>query len=216
MTESNLNIQEYDFDRDLIESVTNESKPRLKIYRLDRQMVVIGRGGKVETELQTENIDGDGIPVYRRQGGGCAVVIDPGNIIISVVLPVKGFTENRYYFNLLSAWIEDCFKNIGFPRVEMAGISDLMIDNRKISGSCIYNGLDYLYYSTTILVHPDTEAMERYLRYPPREPDYRKGRRHSDFVTGLDSYYTDIEVWDLIKKLEQSLNLANLNLKNHF
>jgi len=213
MVDLNLNIENYDFDDDLINRVAAESKPLSRIYSIDHQIVVIGRGGKPAVELYPENIIRDGIPVYRRYGGGCAVVIDPGNIVISVVLPVKGFTKNRYYFNLLSSWLKNGLNDIGFAQIETAGISDLMVEDRKISGSCIYNGLDYLYYSSTILVYPDTTAMEKYLKHPPREPDYRNHRNHTDFVTGLGEYHENIEISSLIKKLEKSLDIRRLELK---
>jgi lipoate-protein ligase A len=45
-------------------------------------------------------------------------------------------------------------------------------------------------YSATLLVDPDLDLVERYLAHPPREPEYRRGRPHRDFMGrlgGLDT-----------------------------
>jgi lipoate-protein ligase A len=36
----------------------------------------------------------------------------------------------------------------------------------------------------------DIEMIEKYLRHPSKEPEYRKGRSHRDFVVGLSSLLT--------------------------
>jgi len=163
-------IKPYDFDDVIIEQCRETHEPWVNVYRIERPIVVIGRGTKPEVELNIENIIEEGIDVYLRYGGGCSVVIDEGNIIVSVVLPVEGFTHNRYYFDKISDWIRESLIGLGISGVKKDGTSDLSIGGRKISGSCIYNSMDYLYYSATILSHPESSLMERYLKHPPREP----------------------------------------------
>ena len=70
------------------------------------------------------------------------------------------------------------------------GVSDLVIGaagarDRKIGGACIYRTRGLLYYSTTLLVGPDLDLVERYLPHPPREPEYREGRGHREFMGSL-------------------------------
>ena len=48
--------------------------------------------------------------------------------------------------------------------------------------------------------------IEKYLRHPPREPDYRAQRDHSDFVTNLNLPREDLaralcEVWGADQRL---------------
>ena len=64
-------------------------------------------------------------------------------------------------------------------------MSDLVLGQRKIGGACIYRSGALVHYSTTLLVEPQVELMERYLLHPPREPEYRQGRSHAEFVTNL-------------------------------
>jgi lipoate-protein ligase A len=184
-TDKRLKIREYNYDNDLIENVKLTCKPALKVYQPTETAVVLGRGSDPIKEINYTLCDLDGTPLYQRSGGGCAVVIDPGNVVVSVVLPTEGFSNNRRYFNKLSQWLIDKLENIGIHGVYQDGISDLVYNNKKIGGSSIQRTKDYLYYSTTLLVKPEVNLMERYLAYPPREPEYRKGRSHSDFVGTL-------------------------------
>jgi lipoate-protein ligase A len=128
----------------------------------------------------------DGISLLRRRGGGCAVVVDPGNVIVSAVLPMNGIGNHREYFRWLSDWLIEGLREIGILNIRRAGISDLAIQDKKIGGACIYCTKDFLYHSATLLAEPRVELMERYLKHPPREPDYRRGRSHSDFVGMLN------------------------------
>jgi lipoate-protein ligase A len=44
--------------------------------------------------------------------------------------------------------------------------------------------------------------MEKYLKHPTKEPDYRKGRSHKDFVSSLKESGYDIEPLYLKKQLD--------------
>jgi lipoate-protein ligase A len=44
---------------------------------------------------------------------------------------------------------------------------------------------DFVLYLGSVLVNPDYPGIERYLAHPSREPEYRAGRTHRDFIAGL-------------------------------
>ncbi len=178
-------IGSYDLDDDLLEAVRATGRARLRVYPVRDVAVVLGRGSKPEQELRLDPVLEDGVPVLRRRGGGCAVVLDPGNVIVSLVSPKKGFGGGREAFGGLSAWVIDALGRLGIPGIRQRGISDLTMGDRKVGGACIYRPLGLLYYSTTLLVTPDIDLSERYLQHPPREPDYRAGRSHADFMGKL-------------------------------
>lgn len=163
-------------------------------------------------ELHLENCLEDGITIYRRQGGGCSVVLDTGNIILSLILPIKGLPNIRKSFEKISDWLKNGLNSIGVEKVHRAEVSDLAIDNRKNAGASTFVGLDFLYYSASLLFSPNIDLMERYLKHPPREPKYRAGRSHRDFVTGIMEYspVKDIEVFR--KALERGLSLQGLDI----
>jgi len=203
-----LDIREYDHDNDLIRLVQIDRTPQIRVYQPKDTAVVLGRGSSPEIELNCAACLSDGIPVYQRSGGGCAVVIDPGNIIISVVLPTEGIAGNREYFNRLTSWLIGVLSETGFPDVYQDGISDLVQDNYKVGGSSIHRTKNYLYYTTSLLFKPDIKMMERYLKHPPREPKYRSGRSHKDFVGGLLKSGGYKEVSRLKNEIERAVDIT--------
>lgn len=182
-----LPIGTYDYDDGITEVTRRDRQPRVRVYQLPKTIIVLGQGSKPEIELHLDACAEDNIPVLKRRGGGCAVVIDPGNVIVSVALPMDGIANNRTYFRRLSEWLMDGLTKIGLSDIQHDGISDLVRQNKKIAGACIYCSKDLLYYSATLLVNPDIQLMECYLKHPPREPDYRNGRTHSEFVGTLNA-----------------------------
>jgi lipoate-protein ligase A len=49
------------------------------------------------------------------------------------------------------------------------------------------------------LINADLSLIDRYLKHPPREPDYRRGRSHLDFVMSVGT----MEIDELVKRLER-------------
>ncbi len=203
-------MKTYDFDDDLIRKVKTTQHPQYKIYRPENVLIVLGRGSDPEIELNLDACKRDDIPIYQRAGGGCSVVLDAGNVIVSVVLPVGGFLNSSKYFDKLSQWLIGKLDDLGFVGIYQDGVSDLVLDGMKIGGSSMKRTKEYLYYSTTLLIEPDITLMERYLKYPPREPEYRKGRSHSDFVGKLQLNYSGDRVEQLIENLNKSISTMEL------
>jgi lipoate-protein ligase A len=208
MPQEEPHICPYDYDNDLIHAVQEERKPRWRVCGFSDTVVILGAGSDPHSELHSDACMEDGIPVLRRQGGGCAVVVDPGNVIVSVVLPMKGLANHRQHFDRMSEWLLDGLKRIGYSDVHQEGISDLAIGDKKVAGSCIYSTKDFLYYSATLLVAPRIDLMERYLKHPPREPDYRRGRAHSDFIGMFGHGKGNDETEEFAFALRQALNHA--------
>lgn len=173
----------WDLDRGLIEAVQRGGGPQLAVYLHPDLACVIGHGGDPWRETRPQFLAADGVPLRRRRGGGCAVVLDPGNLICSIVLPWPGVGEITRAFGQLSALVAAGLAACGLPGVGQQGTSDLALGDRKLGGSCIWRTRNLLYYSTTLLVDPDWERIDRYLPHPPREPAYRSGRTHRDFLT---------------------------------
>lgn len=175
----------FDHDDAMVDQTLQDGRARHRVYTPDHVAVVLGRGSKPEVELRTAAIVADAVTVYRRRGGGCSVVLDPGNLIISLALPVPGLGAIKSSFASISLLLCRLLAACGVPDVKQRGVSDLVVDDRKLGGSCVHRLRDLLYYSATLLVEPDLELLERYLHHPPREPDYRDRRGHRDFVTTL-------------------------------
>ena len=175
----------WSLDEDLIAAIQADGRPRSAVYPHPGLATVIGNGGDAWIETRPERLARDGVPLLRRRGGGCAVVLDPGNLVCSVVLPVPGLGQITHGFAALSRAMAVALESEGVSGVAQAGVSDLTVAGRKIGGSCIWRTRNILYYSTTVLVAPNWELIERYLPHPPREPEYRDGRPHREFLTSL-------------------------------
>ncbi|MBN2491983.1 MAG: hypothetical protein JXQ29_14140 [Planctomycetes bacterium] len=188
MTAREIEIGDYDLDRELVEAARRERRARVAVYPYPGVAVVLGRGSDPAVELDLAAVRADGVAVLRRPGGGSAVVLDPGNVIVSVALPTVGFRENAACFDALTRWLIEGLCHLGIAGVHGGGISDLVLDDRKVAGSCIHRCPDSLYYSACLLVQPDIEGIARYLRHPPREPDYRRGRSHAEFLGSLGEF----------------------------
>jgi lipoate-protein ligase A len=185
----------YDADEGLLEALRGTGRAQLVVRRVPQVMVVLGRSSKVDRELHLQRCHGDGVPILRRRGGGCAVVLDPGNLVISLAMPVPGFGHVDRLWHGLTAWLLGGLEDAGVHGLYRDGICDLVLEDRKVGGAAMYRARDLVYYSTTLLLAPRTDLMARYLPHPPREPAYRRGRDHADFVGAIG------EVQDLAQRL---------------
>jgi lipoate---protein ligase len=199
------NIKPFTWDDLLIESVTTKNIPKFSCYPFHHTAIVAGYGSNLSKEIWFEKLFMDHIPIYRRQGGGCSVFLDKGCLIVSIVFPAKGFSGITTHFVNCTRWLIKGLTKTGINGIYQDGISDLVIDNHKIGGSCLKRSKGFVYFSASLLVSADLDRMDNYLKYPPREPEYRNGRFHHDFVKNLDQYHHEITIQDLTLGLEKNL-----------
>ncbi|MBD3220026.1 hypothetical protein GF314_02185 [bacterium] len=195
----------WDLDDALLAAVHEDGRPRGVVYPHPTLAAVIGRGGDPWRETRPDVLAADAVPLYRRRGGGCAVIVDPGNLVCSLVLPLAGVGEITRAFASISREVIHALAAVGVPGVQQSGVSDLTLAGRKLGGSCIWRTRGLVYYSTTLLVDPDLDAIDRYLPHPPREPEYRRGRAHRDFLTSLRAEGHPDRVEDIGQRLMAAL-----------
>lgn len=147
--------------------------------------VVLGRCSRADQEVYLDRVQAAGVPVSRRRGGGCAVVVGPGVLVVSC-------TWTGYRPPYPVDWMEDmsgkvalALQGTGVTGLEVRKGGDLTLGDRKVMGACLYVGADTAVYGASLLVNPDLSLFDRFLRHPPREPAYRRGRPHREFVTSL-------------------------------
>lgn len=194
----------------LIHRFNKEKKSLMSISAFTHQAIVIGRSSNINKEVNVPNVISDGIPVYRRKGGGCAVFLDPGNLIVSVVFPAPGFLNIKPLFERATHWLIHGLEKSGIIGIYRDGISDIVYKNRKVGGTCFYRAKGLAYFSASILVSADTRLLEHYLCFPPRTPDYRDNRAHTDFVTSLDAGFKTLTINTLIRDLNTTLEISAL------
>ena len=64
-------------------------------------------------------------------------------------------------------------------------MSDLVLNDRKFSGNSLRCKRSHLLYHGTLLYDFPLELIDACLATAPRQPEYRRGREHLDFVTNL-------------------------------
>ena len=180
-----IDLPLYPYDERLIQATREDHLSTVEVYRPPEVLVVVGQGSRLKREVNLDAVQRDGVPLYRRRGGGCAVVLDSGNLVVSTAAWLQGRPRIHTWFQELSDWVQKGLQDVGVGGVSRREVSDLVVGRRKIGGACIYRSGSLVHYSTTLLVEPQVELMERYLLHPPREPDYRQGRGHAEFVTQL-------------------------------
>ncbi len=201
-----MNIGSYKNDDTLLERTRKDRKRRIHVYVPEQVQVVIGRGSRAEAELHGHSCTEDGVPVLRRRGGGCAVVLDSGNVVVAVTEHAPGFGNNKAHLKRLGQWLMHGLEMLGVTGLEQNGVSDLTCGDRKVGGSCLHRSRDTLLYSASLLVNPDLSLMERYLKLPPREPDYRRGRSHLEFVGTLYPRLWAKQTEELARQLAEALS----------
>jgi len=173
----------------LLEAESSQaSRETLRVWSFASSVVVIGRGSKREVEVDREHCEREGIPVLRRCSGGAALVGGPGCLMYSVVLDLRRRVDLRRV-DAAHAWVMSrLLKAVTcqVPGVRWQGTCDLTLAGRKFSGNSLRIARDHLLYHGTILHAADLVSLQRCLRTPPRQPDYRGGRDHGDFVTNVE------------------------------
>jgi lipoate---protein ligase len=181
---SEITIQPYDLpDAELLNP--HPVRGRCITFIPLRVLVVIGKGSDPEKELKLEAIAQDDVPVLRRASGGCAVVLSPDMLAVSFALYGSDQPKSSTFFSDGNGFILRALAGLGVDDVVHAGTSDLARQGRKIAGTAIYRNRALVFYHAIINVAGAGDLISRYLKPPPRMPEYRSGRDHRDFVTSL-------------------------------
>jgi lipoate-protein ligase A len=188
----------------------------LRLWEPDAPMVVVGRSSKLSQEVKTDECHRRGIPVLRRTSGGTSIVAGPGCLMYAVVLSLNARPElraidqaHRFVLGRIAAAL-DPFA----PGIRCRGTSDLVLGDRgkcpaastgnscdpltqestaqKVSGNSVRVKRNWLLYHGTLLYNFPMELIEACLPMPPRQPGYRAGRPHHQFVTNLPISRADL------------------------
>lgn len=170
--------------------------------------VVLGNANRFETECNVPFCLEDKVPVLRRSGGGGAVVLHPGCVILSVGMWVKHYYRNAEYFQNINDTVIRILKQAHpeFHTLSQAGISDITLENKKIAGTSLFRSRNFLLYQASILVEDQLHWIERYLSHPTQEPAYRNGKSHREFIKSLSHFKSSCTSESVSKLFEESLS----------
>jgi lipoate-protein ligase A len=160
----------------------------LRFWQPTQHFVVIGYSNSVETEVNVAFCQGQGVPILRRCTGGGTVLQGPGCLNYSLVLRIEGSdglhsvaTTNEFILQRQATALSALLG----ARVERKGQTDLAIGGLKFSGNAQRRKKRFLLFHGSFLLHFDLDLLEKALPMPSRQPDYRLGRGHVDFLMNL-------------------------------
>jgi lipoate-protein ligase A len=164
-----------------------DGEPLLRLWELDRYAVVVGRSNHVERNVHVEACRRDGVPIVRRFSGGGTVLLGPGALVFSLFLRKEHGPHlanidaaTTLVLDRVLAPLRRCVASL-----ERQGDSDLAADGVKVSGNSQRWLRTWFLHHGTLLYDFDVSRIERYLTPPEREPTYRHGRSHNEFVRNL-------------------------------
>ena len=209
---SDIRIEPYPSDDALVAMVLADGAGRVRVSRFSstggKPAAVLGRSGRPEVELDVEAVMRSGVDIFRRKGGGCAVLLDSGTVVVSIAEALPGLGDVNKILLGYCRGLVDSLLAIGIAGITLEGISDLAFGGRKVAGTCLYRSKNIALFSACILVDADIPLMELCLRHPPREPAYRRGRNHGEFVATLSETHGLRDIDGLVVALEKALTAS--------
>lgn len=199
-----IKIRKYDLpDSYLFDN--NVDTPSYIVWIPDETCIVLGRSNNPNESLYLDNIINDMIPVYKRPSGGETVLLSNKMLVLSIVIKQTDFKSGKLHFQDYSTKIISALDSLGIKDLGYKGISDITIKDLKILGSAIYQNKFIVFYHAVLNVSESTALIEKYIKHPKREPDYRKNRNHKDFVTSIANEKYNISVNEIKDVIEKKL-----------
>ncbi|GIW88936.1 MAG: hypothetical protein KatS3mg108_3260 [Isosphaeraceae bacterium] len=176
-------------DEALLEQAEAEAiAPTLRFWQHPSLAVVLGASCRLRHDVLIPACQADSIPIARRSSGGGTVLIGPGALCVAVILPISAHpslssvpSAQRHVLQAAA----DALSPLVSP-LQLLGHADLTLHNRKIAGSAQRRLRSHLLVHFTLLCTFPIDAIARYLSIPARQPAYRAGRSHAEFLANLN------------------------------
>jgi lipoate-protein ligase A len=171
----------------LLEAEAGRGSEILRLWEWSQNVVVLGSGGCLHEDVDEAACAAEGIPILRRASGGGTVLLGGGCLCFCLVLAYNrspALREIPFSYLLILDKIRQALHDL-LPAIEFAGTSDLMAAGRKFSGNAQQRKRTFFLHHGTLLFDFDLTRIRRFLRMPGRQPAYRGGRDHEDFLCNL-------------------------------
>ena len=176
-------------DEALLNEAERAEAPRevLRFWESDQPVVVVGYSSHIDREVNQDACRRREIPILRRTSGGAAVMAGQGSLMYALVLSYRLRPQlrdlARAHEFVMGRMVQALSPLVS--GLEHRGTCDLTWQGRKVSGNSVRCRREHLLYHGTLLYRFPLELLDVCLGMPPRQPDYRQGRSHSDFVANL-------------------------------
>jgi lipoate-protein ligase A len=172
----------------LVEADEGRGPPLVRFWEPRAYAVVLGASRRLRDEVDLDACRADGVPIFRRSSGGGTVLIGPGTLNVTVILPETAGpglaavdAAQRHVLDRLAASV----RALG-PPVDVLAHGDLVLGDRKCAGSAQRRLRRWFLVHCSILYRFPIDQIGRYLRVPLRQPAYRRDRPHDAFLCNVD------------------------------
>ncbi|CAI7719677.1 lipoate-protein ligase 2, putative [Plasmodium vivax] len=178
----------------------------------ENKCIVLGISGKVANFIRdVDYIGKNKIALIRRYTGGGTVFIRNNCLMFSLILPFHFEEERQLYSSNVAEWVFNSFyhpvfnatsgveeeeKREEIPNRFIHHQNDYVhlhhdhvhdaITMKKVGGNAQAFSKNYFAHHTSLLWSCDYDEMERVITNPCKQPLYRNGRNHRDFLTSLE------------------------------
>lgn len=156
-----------------------------RFFESQRNLVVLSSSNSAQRETYDTACRAAHVPIVQRRGGGGTVVLGPGCLVLTFAFYAKELFANQRYFQLINSLWADALSSAGVCGLVTRGHSDLAFGDKKVAGTSLFRRKHLVVYQGSLLVDPDFNLISSLLQHPSREPDYRQGRSHSEFLTSI-------------------------------
>ncbi len=125
------------------------------------ETVVIGHFQNPWVECKTDKMEEDGVYLARRQSGGGAVFHDLGNTNFTFLSPKEDYDQQANF-----QIIRHALKTLGID-AHLSGRNDMLVGEKKISGSAFKHKNDRCFHHGTLLVNANMSKLSDYLQPHP-------------------------------------------------
>jgi lipoate---protein ligase len=157
----------------------------LRVWDWPHAAVILGAACAVDQDVDKAACQADSVPILRRSSGGGTVLLGPGCLLYSLILRYSRAQTLRQIGPSYCHILNSICTVLAVMGLQPAGISDLARDSLKVSGNAQQRKRDCLLHHGTLLYAFDAAKCGRYLRMPARQPEYRRQRTDSRFLTNL-------------------------------
>jgi lipoate-protein ligase A len=172
----------------LIEAEAGRGPAAVRCWEAGGFAVVLGASSRLREDVHVDACRIDGVPILRRSSGGGSVVVGPGALNVTLVLPqsaAPGLSTVDGARQYVLEWMVRSIRRAGRD-LAISGQGDLTVGERKCAGSAQRRLKHWFMVHCSILYQFPIERIVRYLEVPRKQPSYRQGRTHQDFLSNLE------------------------------
>jgi lipoate-protein ligase A len=149
--------------------------------------VVIGRHQNPWVECRLDAMDAEGVKLSRRASGGGAVYHDLGNSNFTFVCRRSDYSVPRQI-----GVVVDALKRLEID-ARFAGRNDILVGDRKVSGSAFFGTGDRWLHHGTLLLHADLGRLAHYLTVSPAKIESKAVASVRARVANLREFAPDLD-----------------------